>query len=250
MLASNSAINKGEASIKPSPSANSPVSSTQEAKVNYRPVPMQPVHKKSSSKPKELSTERTNFKFDINEAANREAEKARMNKSIMNQLQEQEMATTPKSRLPRKLQERERKQDSNNRDIEHFFGEQSFKISPGKQASMMTASPTKITDFKRDEAYQTMVAFKKSPELTLTNAKLPAVKDSRKLPDSEQKTMHKTMTEIVKPFTPKEQESHSPYNNRESGLSGTVTTNVGQDKNPLQTTLFGSEDFNLRERAN
>ena len=97
------------------------------------------------------------------------------------------MAKTPKSRLPRKLQERERKQDSNNRDIEHFFGgEQSYSISPGKQASMMTASPSKITDFKRDEAYQTMVAFKKSPELTLTDAKLPTVKDSRKLPgDSE-----------------------------------------------------------------
>ena len=71
---SNSAINKGEASIRQSPSfANSPASSTQEAKVNYRPVPMQSVHKKSGgNKPKELSTERTNFKFDINEAARRE----------------------------------------------------------------------------------------------------------------------------------------------------------------------------------
>ena len=74
-------------------------------------------------KQKELSTERSNFVFDINEAAEKEAQQSMMNKSIMDQLHAQEMmASTPKSRLPRKLQERERKQDSNNRDIEAFIG--------------------------------------------------------------------------------------------------------------------------------
>lgn len=56
----------------------------------------------------ELSTERSNFRFDINEAANRDAQKALMNKSIMDQLSIQE-GSTPKSRLPRKLQEKTRK---------------------------------------------------------------------------------------------------------------------------------------------
>ena len=89
---------------------------------------------------------------------------------------------------------------------------------------------------KRDEAYQTMVAFKKGvPEALLLNEKLPMVSDpsSKKMmpPDSDRKTMHMTMTDMAKPFTPRDGEaaaSHSPFGNRESGLSGTVTTNIGQ----------------------
>ena len=95
-----------------------------------------------------------------------------------------------------------------------------------------------------------MIAFKKSPEPLIANDKLPNV-SGRKEPDSEKKTMHMTMTEIAKPFTPKDAASHSPYRKRDSGLSGTITTtNVGQGQNPMQTTMFGSEDFNLREKAN
>ena len=77
-----------------------------------------------------------------------------------------------------------------------------------------------------------MVAFKKGvPEALLLNEKLPMVSDpSKKVPDSNRKTMHMTMTDMAKPFTPRDGEaaaSHSPFGNRESGLSGTVTTNIG-----------------------
>ena len=102
-----------------------------------------------------------------------------------------------------------------------------------------------------------MIAFKKgAPESLLPAEKLPMmVSDSKKEPDSDRKTMHMTMTDMAKPFTPREEAaaSHSPYGIRDSGLSGTVTTNIGGHggPNPLQTTLFGSEDFNhLKDRAN
>ena len=78
-----------------------------------------------------------------------------MNKSIMDQLQAQEMASTPKSRLPRKLQERDRRQDSKNRDIEAFIGGK----SPGqKKHQAITkqaggSSSEKHDAVKRDEAY-------------------------------------------------------------------------------------------------
>ena len=87
----------------------------------------------------------------------------------MSQLQTQEVGT-PKSKLPRKLQERERKTDSNNRDIEAFFASPLGNKSPNKTVNLkVTPSPlsSKISinsDIKKDEAYQTMIAFKKNPE--------------------------------------------------------------------------------------
>ena len=96
---------------------------------------MQPMPKKSQLT--ELSTKPSKFKFDINEAANREAHNAIMNKSIMSQLQSQHVAT-PKSKLPRKLHERERKTDSNNRDIQAFI------------ASPLSKKPIKATTPKKD----------------------------------------------------------------------------------------------------
>lgn len=91
-------------------------------------------------------------------------------------------------------------------------------------------------EVRRDEAYQTMIAFnKKDPDtlITQTNPKLPKV-PGRKEPDSEKKTMHMTMTDMAKPFTPKGATSHSPYQQRDSGLSGTLTTNAGHGgANPM-----------------
>ena len=117
--------------------SQSPMNQSQSfnAKAKYRPVPIQPAPKKNQLKM--LSTARSNFKFDVNEAANKEAHQAIMNQSIMSQLQTQEVAT-PKSKLPRKLQEKERKTDSTNRDIEAFIA------SPLKRKSPKLITPEKI----------------------------------------------------------------------------------------------------------
>ena len=72
-----------------------------------------------------------------------------MNRSIMDQFHNTDSGT-PKSRLPRKLQEKSRKQDSNNRDIEALI--RSPKKSPVKVQSIKV-SPSQKSDIKRDEAY-------------------------------------------------------------------------------------------------
>ena len=102
-----------------------------------------------------------------------------------------------------------------------------------------------------------MVGFKKNPEPLLANEKLPKVADGRQKNQSDmKKTMHMTMTELgKKPLTPMHnvdqsypmEESPKQQRMADSGLQYTHDTKA---INPMQTTLNGSENFELREKAN
>ena len=102
-----------------------------------------------------------------------------------------------------------------------------------------------------------MVGFKKNPEPLLANEKLPKVADGRQKNQSDmKKTMHMTMTELgKKPLTPMHNTDQgypmeeSPKEQRMAD-SGLQFTHPSQAVNPMQTTLNGSENFELREKAN